>query len=210
MGKTHLEPGPYADDDSRWIAVQTRDASADGHFVYAVKTTKIYCRPICKARLPRRANVSFYSEGLAAQLGGFRACKRCKPELDGSMPEEAAVRKIRAFIRDSQAPNANKKMPSLSQMARQTGLSKWHFHRVFKKCAGMTPGEFLRPSVQQQMPSPPLTDDAAASEALDFDYNFNFNFNCGPGDEPFWSPDADEQSWLDELLQWPDDIPAAK
>lgn len=142
----------FGDDAARWQAVQARDANADGHFVYAVKTTKIYCRPICKARLARRANVAFYDTGKEAVQAGFRACKRCKPELAGYMPEELAVRKIRAFV---QARGAREDLPSplssssamlmsLSQMAKQTGLSKWHFHRVFKKCVGLTPSEFLR------------------------------------------------------------------
>lgn len=158
----------FRDEARRWQAVQDRDAAADGPFVYAVKTTKIYCRPICKARLARRANVSFYDTGRAAQEAGFRACKRCRPELAGGMPEELAVRKIRAFVdgwRDGRGggdgdddgdananANANadrnlwqqRQRLSLSQMARQTGLSKWHFHRVFKRCVGVTPSEFLR------------------------------------------------------------------
>ncbi|KAJ6786070.1 hypothetical protein PWT90_07743 [Aphanocladium album] len=148
----------FSDDARRWQAVQDRDSSADGLFVYAVKTTKIYCRPICKARLARRANVSFYDTGLEAQHAGFRACKRCKPELAGCMPEELAVRKIRAFVEQRQQQQqqrgaafqqALKGTPtdarmSLSQMARQTGLSKWHFHRVFKRCVGLTPSDFLR------------------------------------------------------------------
>ncbi|EGX89390.1 DNA repair and transcription factor Ada [Cordyceps militaris CM01] len=141
---------PFTDEARRWQAVQDRDGSADGLFVYAVKTTKIYCRPICKARLARRANVSFYDTGRAAQAAGFRACKRCKPELAGAMPAELAVGKIRAFVEEQQrrggggGGRAADTRLSLSQMARQTGLSKWHFHRVFKRCVGVTPGEFLR------------------------------------------------------------------
>ncbi|OAA62242.1 DNA repair and transcription factor Ada [Cordyceps fumosorosea ARSEF 2679] len=131
----------FSDDARRWRAVQDRDAAADGLFVYAVKTTKIYCRPTCKARLARRANVRFYDCGRAAQAAGFRACKRCRPELAGAMPEELAVRKIRAFVEERRSSGGAQ---SLSQMARQTGLSKWHFHRVFKRCAGVTPSEFLR------------------------------------------------------------------
>ncbi|KAJ3480745.1 hypothetical protein NLG97_g7993 [Lecanicillium saksenae] len=144
----------FSDDAQRWQAVQDRDGSADGRFVYAVKTTKIYCRPICKARLARRANVSFYETGLEAQNAGFRACKRCKPELEGAMPEERAVRQIRAFVEQQRqqrsAASQVKRSTSmdtrlsLSQMARQTGLSKWHFHRVFKRCVGLTPSDFLR------------------------------------------------------------------
>ncbi|TQV96434.1 DNA repair and transcription factor Ada [Cordyceps javanica] len=156
----------FRDDARRWQAVQDRDGAADGLFVYAVKTTKIFCRPICKARLARRANVSFYDTGREAHEAGFRACKRCKPELAGGMPEELAVRKIRAFVEEQQRQRRRRRPAaadrrgtprvstgnssaadtrlSLSQMARQTGLSKWHFHRVFKRCVGTTPTEFLR------------------------------------------------------------------
>ena len=88
----------YEDDDSRWAAVQSRDPAADRAFVYGVRTTKIYCRPICKARLARRSNVTFYRSPQEAQDAGFRACKRCKPELPTTMPEEDAVRKIREFV----------------------------------------------------------------------------------------------------------------
>ncbi|KAF4466541.1 family transcriptional regulator [Fusarium albosuccineum] len=139
----------FEDDASRWQAVASRNANADGFFVYAVRTTKIFCRPICKARLPRRANVSFFASGHDAQQAGFRACKRCKPEVAGFMPEEAAVRKIRAFVqRQAEKKSDAEVRLSLSQMARQTGLSKWHFHRVFKKCVGVTPTEYLR--IQRQ------------------------------------------------------------
>lgn len=141
----------FEDDDSRWLAVQCRDANADGCFIYAVKTTKIYCRPICKARLARRVNVAFYATPGAARTAGFRACKRCTPDAVGCMPEDAAVRKIRAFVRDhhgGDSSDSNSSISSLGQMARQTGLSKWHFHRVFKKCVGMTPYAFIR--MQQQ------------------------------------------------------------
>ncbi|KAM3552044.1 hypothetical protein MY1884_007406 [Beauveria asiatica] len=162
----------FRDEARRWQAVQDRDAAADGLFVYAVRTTKIYCRPICKARLARRANVSFYDTGRAAHEAGFRACKRCRPELAGGMPEERAVRKIHAFVDgwrdggdggdgdgdgDANADNGNlrqrrrrRRRLSLSQMARQTGLSKWHFHRVFKRCVGVTPSEFLRGGEQKR------------------------------------------------------------
>lgn len=138
------QPAPpislFDDDDTRWQAVRDRDANADGFFVYGVRSTRIYCRPICKARLARRANVSFYDTPHGAREAGFRACKRCKPEMEGFMPEDAAVRKIRAFV----SSGGGDGVMSLGQMARRTGLSKWHFHRVFKKCVGVTPVEYVR------------------------------------------------------------------
>ncbi|KAH6609405.1 family transcriptional regulator [Trichoderma cornu-damae] len=139
----------FGDDDTRWQAVQSRDPNADGFFVYGVRTTKVFCRPTCKARLARRANVRFYATGEEAEENGFRACKRCKPEVLGLMPEEEAVLKIRAFVRDSQSVTGTDRAMgeakmSLSQMAKKTGLSKWHFHRVFKRCVGVTPVEYLK------------------------------------------------------------------
>lgn len=134
----------FEDDESRWQAVVNRNPNADGFFIYAVKTTKVYCRPICKARLARRSNIRFFNNSTEAAEAGFRACKRCKPDLPGFMPEESAVQKIRVFVASRANGGGGDDMMSLSQMAKQTGLSKWHFHRVFKKCVGMTPTEYLR------------------------------------------------------------------
>ena len=71
-------------DETRWQAVQRRDAAADGRFVYAVATTGVYCRPSCAARPARRENVSFYRAPADAEAAGFRACKRFRP--DGRPP----------------------------------------------------------------------------------------------------------------------------
>lgn len=132
----------FEDDNSRWQAVQDRDDRADSCFVYAVRSTKVFCRPVCKYRHPRRCNVSFYATGQQAQSAGFRACKRCKPEVGGFMPEEKAVKKIREFLQEWERAAINNEGPcqlSLSQMAKQAKVSKWYFHRVFKKCVGVTP-----------------------------------------------------------------------
>ncbi|EXJ88491.1 hypothetical protein A1O1_05421 [Capronia coronata CBS 617.96] len=74
----------YITPSSRWKALMTRDGLATSAFVYAVLTTKIYCRPDCKARLARRANVVFYATAAQAEKAGFRACKRCKPRRSRS------------------------------------------------------------------------------------------------------------------------------
>ncbi|MEU0300566.1 AlkA N-terminal domain-containing protein [Streptomyces sp. NPDC006175] len=67
-------------DDSRYEAVTSRDARFDGEFFFAVSTTGIYCRPSCPATTPRRRNVTFFPTAAAAQGGGFRACRRCRPD----------------------------------------------------------------------------------------------------------------------------------
>ncbi|HZZ36866.1 MAG TPA: methylated-DNA--[protein]-cysteine S-methyltransferase [Caulobacteraceae bacterium] len=69
----------YLSDQSRWDAVQRRERAADGAFVFAVKTTGVYCRPTCAGR-PLRANVAFFDTPEAARAAGFRACKRCRPD----------------------------------------------------------------------------------------------------------------------------------
>ncbi|KAF4445997.1 AraC family transcriptional regulator [Fusarium austroafricanum] len=213
---------PFEDDTSRWDAVASRNINADGFFVYAVRTTKIFCRPICKARLPRRANVSFFTHGYDAQKAGFRPCKRCKPELAGFMPEEAAVRKIRAFVQQQTEKQGDAEVRlSLSQMARQSGLSKWHFHRVFKKCVGLTPTEYLRKQRQGQgvqylseTGGETSWIDKLDFETLDQDFDFNFHFAtldesvAGLGYASTETPPTtlSGSPWsIDEFLIWPED-----
>lgn len=69
----------YDTDDARWAAMQRRDRAADDVFLFAVKTTGVYCRPSCSGR-PSRKNVTFYEAAEAARADGYRPCKRCKPD----------------------------------------------------------------------------------------------------------------------------------
>src|SRR5690349_13687557 len=71
--------GSYITDDERWNAVVHRDVHADGTFFYSVKTTGVYCRPSCAARLALRKNVAFHNSCEDAERAGFRPCKRCQP-----------------------------------------------------------------------------------------------------------------------------------
>lgn len=136
-------------DSARWNAVQRRDPIADGSFVYAVRTTKIYCRPVCKARLARRANISFYINAQGAEDAGYRSCKRCRPEVAGLMPEERAVRRVRSMVeRELVSPTpvveGEEARPHNRTLARRARVSKWHFHRTFKEITGLTPVEYKR------------------------------------------------------------------
>lgn len=137
----------FLSESARWKAVRTRDATADGLFVYAVRTTRIYCRPVCKTRLARQANVTFYDNAEAAERDGYRACKRCKPHIVGLMPDETAVQQIRALIEHTLPAMQTGDIAglfSLTKLANQAGVSKWHFHRVFKDVTGVTPMEYMR------------------------------------------------------------------
>ncbi|KXS97997.1 hypothetical protein AC578_8749 [Pseudocercospora eumusae] len=130
----------FKSDNERWNAVRARDPLADGCFVYCVKTTKIYCRPICKARLAQRSNIEFFTTIVEAMQAGYRACKRCKPELDIYIPEgEQSIFKIQRLLEDlpEGAP-----LPKLEVLASEAGLTKYHFHRSFKKATGESPREY--------------------------------------------------------------------
>jgi AraC family transcriptional regulator of adaptative response/methylated-DNA-[protein]-cysteine methyltransferase len=125
---------PLDTDDERWRAVTARDRSADGAFVYSVRSTGVYCRPSCPARRPRRENVRFHATGADAERHGFRSCKRCRPEASSAHPEHArAVSTACALIQESS------REPRLETLARAAGMSPSHFHRVFKSLTGVTP-----------------------------------------------------------------------
>jgi AraC family transcriptional regulator of adaptative response/methylated-DNA-[protein]-cysteine methyltransferase len=120
--------------DPRWTAVLARDRSADGTFVYSVKTTGVYCRPSCGARPARPENVAFHATPGEAERAGFRPCKRCKPG-EPSLAERntARVAELCRFI--ASAPQT----PGLAELAKRSRMSPYHLHRVFKAVTGLTP-----------------------------------------------------------------------
>lgn len=121
-------------DVARWEAVRRHDASADGHFFYAVSTTGVYCRPSCASRPARRENVTFHQTAAEAERAGFRPCKRCQPTQPSRADLETAL--VTAACRTIELAE---NMPKLSELAIQAGVSLYHFHRLFKRIAGVTP-----------------------------------------------------------------------
>ena len=122
---------PPLTDDERYDALARRDASLRDAFVIAVKTTGIYCRPGCPARAPKRENVRFFPTTDEARAEGFRACLRCKP--DEARPGADVIAAACRMIETAETP------PTLDELARQAGLSSFHFHRLFKARTGVTP-----------------------------------------------------------------------
>ena len=120
--------------DPRWAAVCERDASADGSFVYAVRSTGVYCRPSCSARRARPANVTFHDSAAEAVRAGFRPCLRCRPD-DATAGARDADR-VGALCRFIEASDG---VPSLGALAAHVGLSAHHTHRMFKAHTGLTP-----------------------------------------------------------------------
>jgi AraC family transcriptional regulator of adaptative response/methylated-DNA-[protein]-cysteine methyltransferase len=124
-----------------WQQVLARDASADGQFVYAVKSTGIYCKPSCPSRRPERKNVSFFPSPALAEAAGFRACLRCEPTRTTPKPDVQAdaIAKAAAFL-SAHAGERTK----LDDIAEAAGLGKFALQRGFKRVLGVTPGEFAR------------------------------------------------------------------
>ncbi len=126
------------DADTCYRAVRTRDARFDGRFFTAVKTTGIYCRPLCPARTPRRENIRFFPSAAAAQAAGFRPCLRCRPEVSPGSPASqgtyATVARAVRLIEDGALDQAD--VPTL---AHRLGVGDRHLRRLFVDHLGAGP-----------------------------------------------------------------------
>lgn len=125
------------DREQAWRAVEQRDARFDGRFVYAVQSTRIYCRPSCPSRRLSRERVCFYSAPAAAEQAGFRACRRCHPRDAALTPNAAAVERARAYI--ERHPDESL---TLATLAAAVGVSPFHLQRTFKRLVGVSPREY--------------------------------------------------------------------
>src|SRR5262245_26678401 len=115
----------FATAAQRWGALCVRERAADGQFVYAVKTTGVFCRPSCASRRPLRANVEFFDRVEQASRAGYRACKRCEPTQAAHI--DPARRAIVAACRLLEGEDALR----TAVVAAQVGLTPAHFARVF-------------------------------------------------------------------------------
>jgi AraC family transcriptional regulator of adaptative response/methylated-DNA-[protein]-cysteine methyltransferase len=148
------------DPDLCWQAVCARDAMRDNQFVFAVRSTGIYCRPSCPARRPLRRNVSFHADAQSAEAAGFRPCKRCSPQ--GASPAEQLDALVAAACRLLVEQD---NIPTLVQLAARIGLSPSHLARAFKARTGLTPKAWAdanrRTQLQASLPQAESVLDAA-------------------------------------------------
>ena len=124
-----------------WQQVLERDARADGQFFYAVKSTKIYCKPSCPSRRPTRKNVTFFPTTDAARSAGYRACLRCEPDrtTPKADPQAEAIAQVADYLQKNGGERTR-----LKDLAKVTGVGKFTILRGFKRVLGVTPGEYRR------------------------------------------------------------------
>ncbi len=145
-------------DDERYEALVNRDRSLREAFVIGVLTTGIYCRPGCPARAPRRENVRFFETTEAARAAGLRACMRCRPDESASPAAGVAAKACRSI-------EAAESAPTLEALAREAGLSPFHFHRLFKAETGVTPAAYAA-QVKDRRAKAALADGAQVTAAV--------------------------------------------
>ncbi|MGA3294065.1 MAG: bifunctional DNA-binding transcriptional regulator/O6-methylguanine-DNA methyltransferase Ada [Candidatus Acidiferrales bacterium] len=133
---------------ARWRAVQARDRRADGAFVYAVRSTGIYCRPSCPSRKPRREQVLFFPLAEAAEQQGFRACRRCRPRsAELSDPRIRTVARIcreidARILADPGADAGSEARLTLAALSASAGISPHQLERAFRATIGITPRQY--------------------------------------------------------------------
>lgn len=132
--------------DPRWAAVAARDRKADGTFIYSVRTTGVYCRPSCAARLARPEHIRFHASCEAAEKAGFRPCKRCRPDLPSQHEQYTAM-----VTRACRIIEQSETTVHLKILAERIGMSPYHFHRIFKLITGLTPRGYAAAQREQRL-----------------------------------------------------------
>jgi AraC family transcriptional regulator of adaptative response/methylated-DNA-[protein]-cysteine methyltransferase len=160
MNETAPSPKAYATEDARWRAVVTRDAGADGHFVYGVRTTGIYHRPGASMRRPRRENVAFFDSAAAAEAAGYRASRRARSDRGSTAARATLIAQSCRLIEAAEAA------PSLDQLAAHAGMSPFHFHRVFKAETGLTPKAYASAHRARRLREELNAPDASVTDAI--------------------------------------------
>ena len=134
-----IEAAQTLDYQTRWRSVLERDRQSDGRFVYAVRSTGIYCRPSCPSRRPRREHASFFPSCDAAQSQGYRPCKRCRPqETSGEDPDTRLVRLAYEYLSSGHAEPVD-----LEEVSAQTGVTPARLRKAFKNLTGLSFLQFV-------------------------------------------------------------------
>jgi AraC family transcriptional regulator of adaptative response / methylphosphotriester-DNA alkyltransferase methyltransferase len=170
-------------DEEKWKAVIENNGESDGKFFYAVRTTKIFCRPSCKSKAPLRANVNFFDSKQKALDAGYRPCKRCRPDLIEFSPSERLTTKAKDII-DIYFSDADE----LEKHIQKLGVSKSYLNKLFLQAYDKTIAEYLR-SVRIRRAAAMLLDGVKVTECAfacgfesisAFYSNFKKETGCSP------------------------------
>ena len=181
-----------------WQQVLARDAQADGQFVYAVKTTKIFCRPSCPSRRPERKNVSFYPTAELARAAGYRACLRCEPESVGRKndPQIAAIEAVSSYLTEHAAERTR-----LKDVAAATGVAPLTILRGFKRVLGVSPREFAKAQRVAQFKSKVRERKVSVTEAM-YDAGFGSSSRLYEGVKLGMTPSAMKKQGKGETIRY--------
>jgi O-6-methylguanine DNA methyltransferase len=184
----------HPDPEAAWAAFSARDRAADGRFVAAVQTTRIYCKPSCPARHPHRHNVSFYPDPASARDAGYRACLRCKPDEVGR--DRTAVAEALKLL------DAAEDRLDLDTLAASVGYAPHHFHRLFKRATGVTPAAYAR-ALRSSRAADALTEEKTVTEAIyDAGYTAPSRFYEGAAKRLGMAPSAWARGGKGVTIRW--------
>ncbi len=178
------------ENDRYYEALVSRDRRFDGHFFVGVKTTGVYCRPICPARTPKPKNCNFYRAAAEAEQAGFRPCKRCRPETAPASPAwlgtAATTRRALRLIAEG-ALNEG----SVAALANRLGVGERHLRRLFDCHIGASPQQVaatqrlhlaLQLLVQTALPMPEIAAGAGYASLRRFNATFKQAYGAPPTD----------------------------
>ena len=152
-------------ENTYWQAVLDRNSGFDGSFVYAVRTTGVYCHPSCGARHPRREHVTFFTTGHDAQSAGYRPCKRCRPDTDAPS-SVALVQQMCRYIETHSDESL-----SLAVLSEQFHLSPFHLQRLFKRIVGVTPRQYVQAQRMERLKAQLKTGDSITEAVYEVGYS---------------------------------------
>lgn len=186
-------------DDPRWQAILQRSTEADGTFVYAIKTTGIYCRPTCPSRRPKPENTQIFNSPQQAEAAGFRPCLRCQPQQQETQLQRQTriIEEACRLMRDASVP------PDLKQLAAHAGFSTPHFHKLFRQVTGITPKDYIQ-SLRRERLEQQLSDHTVSvTEAIyNAGYNESSNFYVSKNRLPGMSASAHKKRGANITLHY--------
>jgi AraC family transcriptional regulator of adaptative response / DNA-3-methyladenine glycosylase II len=142
-------PSPGLESDACYLAMKAHDARFDGSFFTAVTSTGIYCRPVCRVKLPRRENCRFFRHAAQAEAAGFRPCLRCRPELapraaSWSTEDASRILALQAARLIDEPDAWAEDGPGAADIAARLGVSDRHLRRIFEAQFGVSPLQYLQ------------------------------------------------------------------